>query len=131
MSACRPAHGIGGSGSRPEPPAGASWRLDHPTDREAPMPPTADLPCTRHARARSPPPRLPPSLVERVLRYGRGGHDHHGAIVGMMDRAARTRMARDGESRGVALDRLRGVYVVLATDGTIRTVGHRTRRLRH
>ena len=25
---------------------------------------------------------------------------------------------------------LRGVYVVVATDGTIRTVGHRTRRLR-
>lgn len=86
---------------------------------------------TRHARSRMQQRGIPPSLVDRVLRYGREVHDHHGAIVVMMDRAARTRMARDGESRGVALDRLRGVYVVLATDGTIRTVGHRTRRLRH
>lgn len=89
-----------------------------------------DLPCSRHARSRMQQRGIPPSIVDRVLRYGREFHDHHGAIVVMMDRAAEARLARDGDSRGVAIDRLRGVYVVVAADGTIRTVGHRTRRLR-
>lgn len=89
-----------------------------------------DLPCSRHARSRMQQRGIAPGLVDRVLRYGREVHDHHGAIVVMMDRAAEARLRRDGESRGVPLDRLRGVYVVVALDGTIRTVGHRTRRLR-
>lgn len=90
----------------------------------------ADLPCTRHARSRMQQRGIGAATVDRVLRYGREVHDHHGAIVVMMDRAAEARMARDGASQGVALDRLRGVYVVVTGDGTIRTVGHRTRRLR-
>ena len=81
-----------------------------------------ELPCTRHARSRMQQRGIPPSLVDRVLRYGREVHDHHGATVYLIDRA--------GEARGAELERLRGVYVVVATDGTIRTVGHRTRRLR-
>ena len=72
----------------------------------------------------------PPVLVDRVLRYGREVHDHHGATVYLIDRAGEARIAREGEARGAELERLRGVYVVVATDGTIRTVGHRTRRLR-
>ena len=89
-----------------------------------------DLPCTRHARSRMQQRGIAPALVDRVLRYGREVHDHHGAVVMMFDRASRARMARDGESDGVPVERLRGVYVVVSTDGTIRTVGHRTRRLR-
>ena len=71
-----------------------------------------------------------PAIVDRVLRYGREVHDHHGAVIVLIDGAAEARMARDGEAHGVELERLRGVYVVVGNDGTIRTVGHRTRRLR-
>ena len=89
-----------------------------------------DLPCTRHARSRMQQRGIPPVLVDRVLRYGREVHDHHGATVYLIDRRAGGRIERSGEARGAEIDRLRGVYVVVATDGTIRTVGHRTRRLR-
>lgn len=88
-----------------------------------------DLRCTRHARARMQQRGIPTALVDRVLRYGREVHDHRGAVVVLIDRAAEARLRRDGEARGTELDRLRGVYVVVGTDGTVRTVGHRTRRL--
>lgn len=84
---------------------------------------------TRHARSRMQQRGIPPALVDRVLRYGREVHDHHGAVVVLIDRAAGERLRRDGEARGAELDRLRGVYVVVGIDGTVRTVGHRTRRL--
>ena len=87
------------------------------------------LDCTRHARTRMQQRGIPADLVDRILRYGREVHDHHGAVVMLIDRAGEARMRRDGEARGVNVDRLRGLYVVMGTDGTIRTVGHRTRRL--
>jgi hypothetical protein len=67
-------------------------------------------------------------LVERVLAYGREAHDHHGGTVVYVDRATRECLRRRG-TPGSEVDRLAGVYVVVA-DGTIVTVGHRYRRLR-
>ena len=87
------------------------------------------LPCTRHARARMQQRGIPPALVDHVLRYGREVHDHHGAVVVLIDRAAEGRLRRDGVAQGAEVERLRGVYVVVPTDGTVLTVGHRTRRL--
>ena len=66
-----------------------------------------DLPCTRHARSRMQQRGIPPMLVDRVLRYGREVHDHHGATVYLIDRAGEARIARDGEARGAELERLR------------------------
>jgi hypothetical protein len=86
---------------------------------------------TRHARSRMQQRCIAFSAVDRVLRYGREHHDHHGAVVVCMDRAAERAIARAGEARGTEIEALRGVYVVIATDGTVRTVGHRTRRLKH
>jgi len=81
-----------------------------------------DLPCTRHARSRMQQRGIPPMLVDlHVLGL---------ATVYLIDRAGEARIAREGEARGAELERLRGIYVVVAIDGTIRTVGHRTRRLR-
>jgi hypothetical protein len=74
---------------------------------------------------------IAPWAVEQVLAYGREHHDHRGAVVVCVDRAATRRIARDGRARGADLDALRGVYVVVAHDGSVRTVGHRTKRLRH
>jgi hypothetical protein len=70
------------------------------------------------------------SAVDYLLDFGREHHDHHGAIVVMLDRTATARIARSGATRGGQLDALRGLYAVVSTDGRVRTVGHRTRRLR-
>ena len=47
----------------------------------------------------------------------------------MLDRAATKRLSRSHKINGSELDALRGLYAVLAIDGQVRTVGHRTRRL--
>ena len=68
--------------------------------------------------------------VDGLLDYGREHHDHHGAVIVMLDRAATRRLARFGAVRAGELDALRGLYAVVARDGRVCTVGHRTRRLR-
>ncbi len=84
---------------------------------------------TRHAQARMQQRGIAPWTVEQVLRYGSEHHDHRGAVIVCIDRAATQRIARDGQARDADLDAMRGVYVVVALDGSVRTVGHRTRRL--
>jgi len=85
---------------------------------------------SRHARARMQQRGIARSAVDCLLEFGREHHDHHGAVVLMLDRAATERIARTGAARGGQLDALRGLYAVVASDGCVRTVGHRTRRLR-
>jgi hypothetical protein len=84
---------------------------------------------SRHARARMQQRGIAPWMVDHVLRYGREHHDHRGAMIFCVDRAARRGIERAGELRRAEADALRGVYVVVALDGTVRTVGHRHRRL--
>ncbi|MFO1311027.1 MAG: DUF4258 domain-containing protein [Burkholderiales bacterium] len=84
---------------------------------------------TRHAAIRSQQRGIPPRAIEALLDFGTEYHDHQGAVVLMLDRAATKRLARAANVRGAELDSLRGLYAVLATDGCVRTVGHRTRRL--
>ena len=84
---------------------------------------------SRHARARMQQRGIARSAVECLLEFGREHHDHHGAIVLMLDRTATARIARSGAVRGGQLDAMRGLYAVVA-NGCVRTVGHRTRRLR-
>jgi len=69
------------------------------------------------------------SAVECLLDFGREHHDHRGAIVVMLDRAAIRRIARSGAVRREQVDALRGLYAVVAADGRVCTVGHRTRRV--
>jgi pimeloyl-CoA synthetase len=85
---------------------------------------------TRHAQARMQQRGIAPWAVDQLLRYGSEHHDHRGAVIFCLDGEARRRIAREGEARGARLDALRGVYVVVALDGTVRTVGHRTKRMR-
>jgi hypothetical protein len=84
---------------------------------------------SRHAAVRSQQRGIPPHAIEALLDFGTEHHDHHGAVVLMLDRAATRRLARSRAIRGSDLDTLRGLYAVLATNGQVRTVGHRTRRL--
>ena len=84
---------------------------------------------SRHARARMQQRGIARSAVECLLDFGREHHDHRGAVVLMLDRAALQRMARTGAVRREQVDALRGLYAVVAADGSVCTVGHRTRRL--
>jgi len=70
------------------------------------------------------------SAVDCLLEFGREHHDHHGAVVVTLDRPALQRVARSGAATGAALDSLRGIYAVVVSNGSVCTVGHRTRRLR-
>lgn len=88
-----------------------------------------DVSLTRHATARSQQRGISSHAIECLLDFGTEHHDHHGAVVLLLDRAATKRLARSRQVRSSDLDTLRGLYAVLTGDGRVRTVGHRTRRL--
>ena len=85
---------------------------------------------SRHAQARMQQRGIARSAVDYLLEFGREHHDHHGAVVMMLDRSATQRIVRNGAARRGEIEALRGLYAVVATDGCVCTVGHRTRRLR-
>ncbi len=91
------------------------------------MPPATPL--THHAAIRSQQRGIPPHAIEALLDYGTEHHDHHGAVILLLDRAATKRLARAQRLKDPAIDNLRGLYAVLTGDGRVRTVGHRTRRM--
>ena len=82
-----------------------------------------------HARARMQQRGISSERVERLLAFGCEVHGGHGGTIVYFDHAARrrARLAR-AMSQG-ELDRLSGMYVVLA-GGVVTTVGHRYRRVR-
>ena len=84
---------------------------------------------SRHAAVRSQQRGIPPHAIEALLDFGTEHHDHRGAVVLVLDRAATRRLSRSRSVRPPDLDTLRGLYAVVATSGQVRTVGHRTRRL--
>ena len=90
---------------------------------------TTSATLSRHARARMQQRGIPPAQVERLLAFGQEGHERHGGVIVYFDHAARRRAQRAGVVSSVELDRLAGVYVVIA-GGVVATVGHRYRRLR-
>jgi len=85
---------------------------------------------TRHARSRMQQRGIAPEMLDCLLRYGTEHHDRHGGVILTLDRSARRRLTRERSADRAQLDRLRGLYAVLA-DGCVATVGHRYRRLRH
>lgn len=84
---------------------------------------------SRHAAVRSQQRGIPPHAIEALLDYGTEHHDHRGAVVLVLDRAATRRLSRSRRVHGRDLDTLRGLYAVVSTGGRVCTVGHRTRRL--
>ena len=94
------------------------------------MAPDLSAMLTCHARTRMQQRGIPSALVDRVLRYGCEQHDRHGGVIVYLDRDAKRRLARDGAATSAELDRLAGLYVVVA-GGVVATVGHRYRRIRH
>ena len=84
---------------------------------------------SHHARARMQQRGISNDRVERVLAFGHEVHDRHGAVIVYFDRAARRRAERARAASRDELERLAGVYLVIA-DGIVATVGHRYRRVR-
>ena len=84
---------------------------------------------SRHAAIRSQQRGIPPHAIDYLLAFGREHHDHHGAVILLLDRSATRRLSRTVGLRGCDVDNLRGLYAVLTGDGRVRTVGHRTRRM--
>jgi hypothetical protein len=93
------------------------------------MAPDLAVMLTRHARSRMQQRGIAPDLLDSLLCYGTEQHDRHGGVIVYIDRRARRRLARDRHARRTDLDRLQGLYAVLA-GGCVATVGHRYRRLR-
>ena len=86
-------------------------------------------PLSHHARARMQQRGIPTDRVERLLDFGREVHDRRGAVIVYFDRASRRRAERAHAASRDELDRMAGVYLVIA-DGVVATVGHRYRRVR-
>ena len=84
---------------------------------------------SRHAQARMQQRGIARTAIDYLLDFGCEHHDHRGAVVVVLDRAAMRRIKRTGAARAAVVDELRGLYAVVASDGSVCTVGHRTRRL--
>ncbi|MCC6145274.1 MAG: hypothetical protein DPW12_10510 [Rhodocyclaceae bacterium] len=86
-----------------------------------------DLLLTEHARARMQQRAIPPAVVEALLAYGQGEHDHRGGTIHYFNKAARRRLERERLDR--ALERYLDAYAVVAGTGEVITVGHRDKRI--
>lgn len=85
---------------------------------------------TTHAAARLQQRGIPVHVLDCLLDYGRMTHDHRGAEIIYFDGHSRikVRSALGEDAYRKLADRLDS-YVVLSTDGTVVTVGHRTKRI--
>ena len=84
---------------------------------------------TQHALARMQQRGIRPTDVDCLLRFGRSEYDHHGGEILYVDKQARRRISAFLGERSA--ERLGDVYAVVAIDGVVLTVGHRTHRIKH
>lgn len=86
---------------------------------------------TTHARVRLCQRGIPGEVVECLLDFGHEEHDHHrGAVVVYFDHRSRKRLQRVvGPDAYRRLEPHFDAYAVLGGDGSVITVGHRTRRI--
>lgn len=91
----------------------------------------AMLQLTNHAKIRLQQRGIPPTVVENLLDYGQCCHDHHGATIVYFDHRARNALRRRTDPTAfLRIERYLDTYAVVAPDGDIVTVGHRTRPIR-
>ena len=85
---------------------------------------------TDHARSRSQQRAIPEVVLDGLLSYGKAVHDHHGSLIVFFDHRAKNRLRREwGELEFRHYEAKLDAYAVLAPDGSVVTVGHRTRRI--
>ena len=83
---------------------------------------------TRHAHARMQQRGIRDTDVHYLMNFGKIEYDHHGSRVLYLDHAARRRIGATVGTK--TAERMSGLYAVVASDGAVLTVGHRTRRIR-
>lgn len=89
------------------------------------------LQLTPHAKIRLQQRGIPPAALENLLDYGRCWHDHHGATIVYFDHQARNALRRRTDPTAFrGIERYLDTYAVVAPEGDIVTVGHRTRSIR-
>lgn len=87
---------------------------------------------SEHARRRCHQGGIPPLLVQWLWEFGRERHDGAGAVVLHFDRKARRALERSvGREVVRQMRKWMDAYLVVSTDGTLITAGHRYARLRH
>ena len=85
---------------------------------------------TVHARSRLQQRGIPAPVLDCLLAYGRKVHDHRGGEVIFFDHHSRAQLRRErGDAAFKQLETKLGTYAVLAGDGSVVTVGHRTKRI--
>ena len=85
---------------------------------------------TDHARARLQQRGIPEPILEYLLAYGSTIHDHRGGELVFFDHHAREQLRRtQGAEAFKKLEPKLDTYAVIADDGVVLTVGHRTKRI--
>lgn len=80
---------------------------------------------TEHARARMQSRGIPAAAIDALLEHGRSSNSRRGCEIVFFDKRTRARLAKTGP----AAARLARTYLIVASDGAVLTVGHRTRRI--
>jgi len=85
---------------------------------------------TLHAQQRMQQRGISLQAIDYVLTYGRVSHDHHGGRVIWLDKRSKAQIGQ-AEGRRVVreLDKHLNAYVVMDSNGSVVTVGHRYRRI--
>lgn len=85
---------------------------------------------TQHAEARMQQRGIRSTIVESLLDYGTIMYDHRGAALVFFDRKAKTRLLRNvGRARYRVMEKQLNTYAVVSHDGSVVTVGHRSKRI--
>lgn len=83
-----------------------------------------------HANARLQQRGIPKVILDNLMSYGRRVHDHHGAEVIFFDRKARKALrVVCGSAEFIKIEPKLDTYAVVGCDGTVITVGQRTKRI--
>lgn len=85
---------------------------------------------TQHATCRMQQRGIKQETLEILLLKGAREHDHCGGTILYFDKAARRRLHQQfGSDRYRKIERQLDAYAVVARNGSIVTVGHRTKRI--
>lgn len=85
---------------------------------------------TQHAVARMQQRGIKVQTVEMLFHCGAKEHDHRGATILYFDKQARQRLCHQyGAAQFKKIEGQLDTYAVIAENGTVVTVGHRTKRI--
>ena len=84
---------------------------------------------TRHARTRMQQRGINAAALGALLDYGRVAPAGGGRDIIYFDKRARQRLAREHAVATAEAERVCRSYAIVEPDGTVITVGHRTRRI--